>query len=139
MEKRQRNPRKGIRKRYEGQASGGGQGVFVADRNDVVHDLEIEVARHEASAGALNLVRARLHRFAIACLRDDGGVFGLHRNGAEGFFAGLDDFAHAGNGATGAHCGHQDVGLATGVVPDFLGSCLAMNLGVGQVGKLLRD
>ncbi len=37
---------------FEGEAAGGGESVFVADRDDLVHDLEIEIARHEASAGA---------------------------------------------------------------------------------------
>ena len=57
------------------------------------------------------------------------------------FTVGLRDFehfAHAGDRAAGADAGDEDVDLAVGVAPDFLGRGLAMDFGIGRVLELLR-
>ena len=53
------------------------------------------------------------------------------------FFALLDDFGDAGDGAAGADAGDEDVDLALGVAPDFLGGGGAVDGGVGGVVELL--
>jgi hypothetical protein len=45
----------------------------------------------------------------------------------------------AGDRAAGADAGDQDVDRALGIVPDFLGGGLAVDLGVGGVLELLRN
>ena len=99
----------------------------------------MEIARDKARAGALNLVRAGRQLVAGQCLRDHRRVGRLHRDGLKRRLARLDHFTAAGERATGAHAGHDDVDCAVGVVPDFLGGGLAMNLQVGRVFKLLGD
>ena len=47
-------------------------------------------------------------------------------------------FADAGDRAAGADAGDEDVDLAVGVAPDFLGRGLAVDLRVGRVLELLR-
>ena len=50
----------------------------------------------------------------------------------------LEHFADAGDGAAGADAGHDDIDLAVGVAPDFLGRGLAMDFGIGRILELLR-
>ena len=51
----------------------------------------------------------------------------------------LQHLADAGDRAAGADAGDEDVDLAIGVVPDFLGRGPAMDLRIGGVLELLRD
>jgi hypothetical protein len=92
----------------------------------------VQHLRHEAGADALDRVRA-LGAFGEhrRCLR-------LHGDRLETGLAFLDDFGHAGDGAAGADAGHQDVDLAVGVAPDFLGRRAAVDFGVGRIVELLR-
>ena len=116
-----------------------GKGVLVADRDDVVHDLQIEVLGHKARPRALNLVRTRLERFAIARLRDDRRILRLDRDGPERLLARLDHLADARDRAAGADRRDQDVRLAVGVLPNLLGRGPPVNLRVGGVVELLRN
>ena len=99
----------------------------------------MEIAGDESGAGSLDLVGAGFDGFARACLRDDRGVLGLDRNGAEGRFALLDDLAHTGDSASGADGRDEDVDLAIRVFPDLFGSCLRVDRGVGLVVELLGN
>ena len=48
----------------------------------------------------------------------------------------LEHLSDAGDRAAGTDTGHEDVDLAVGVGPDFLGGGAAMHGGVGRVGEL---
>ena len=122
---------------FEREASSGYEGVFVADGDDVVHDLQIQVCGNESGAGALNPVRAGLERHAVARLSDDRGVFRLDGDGLEGFLAELDDFADARDRAARADGGHKNIRFAFGVGPDFLGSSLPVDFRIGGIVELL--
>jgi hypothetical protein len=54
----------------ERQSAGRDKSVLVADGDNLIHDLQVEVLGDEAGSGALNLVRSRLEGFAIPGLRN---------------------------------------------------------------------
>jgi hypothetical protein len=116
-----------------GRLARGLEGVVVAHADDLVVHPGVEHGRHEAGADPLQRVRP-LDAFGQhrRCLR-------LDRDAAELRLARLDHLAHAGDGAAGADAGHQDVGAAVGVVPDFLGRGAAVHVGIGGVVELLRN
>ena len=109
------------------------EGVVVADRDDLVDRRAVEDRRHEAGADALDLVRAGL------AAGQDRAVGRLDRDDLEAGLARLQHLADAGDGAAGADAGDEDVDLAVGVVPDFLGRGPAVDRRVGRVLELLRD
>ena len=120
-------------------AASHGKGLLVGDRDDFVDDIEVEVVGDKAGTGSLNFVGARFHGLASASLGDDGRIFGFDRDGAEGFFAGFDDFGNTGDGSTRTHGGDKDIDQAIGVGPDFFSGGFFVNGGVGGVFKLLGD
>src|ERR1017187_5104886 len=58
-----------------------GKRVIVADRDNLVHDLQVEVLRDKPRSRALNLVRPRLEGFAVPRLRDDRRISRLASDG----------------------------------------------------------
>ena len=120
------------------QPPGGANSVLIAYGDNLIHDLQVEVLGYEAGPGALNLVRSRFEGL-LPGLGNHRRVLGFHGNGLEGLPAGLDHFAHPGKGAAGADCRNEDVGLAVGIVPDFLGGGFAVDFGIGRILELLRN
>ena len=66
-------------------------------------------------------------------------IGGFDRDDLQVRLARLEDLADTGDGSPGTDAGNQDVDLAAGVIPDFLGRGTAMDLGIGRVLELLRD
>src|SRR5205823_1202316 len=97
------------------------EGRIVVDLDHLVDDAKVQHAGNEAGADALDLVRAGLERLAVHLLRDDRAVRRLDGDRLEARLARLDDLADAGDGAAGADARDEDVHLAVGVAPDFLG------------------
>ena len=106
--------------------------------NDLVDDVRVQVLGDEAGADPLDLVTAGLERLALHLLRDDRRGDRLDRDRLEARLARLDDLGHAGDRAAGADAGDEDVDLAVGVLPDFLGGGRAVDLRVGGIFELLR-
>src|SRR5262249_24448638 len=88
---------------------------------------------------ALDFVFAGFDRLMGDSLGDDGGSNGFDGDGSERGLARFDHFRYPGDGAAGADAGDENVHFAVGVLPDFFGRGLAMDLGVGGVLKVLRD
>ena len=53
--------------------------------------------------------------------------------------SGLEHFAHTGNRAPGSNSRDENIDLAVGIAPDFLGRRRPVNCRVGRVLELLRD
>src|SRR5262249_20082455 len=109
------------------------EAVLVLDLDDFVDHVQVEDGGGEAGAETLDLVLARLHLLAVHLLRDYRAVDRLDGDGLEGGLALFDDFGNAGDGSPDADAGDQDVYLALGVIPDFLGGGAAVDLRVGRV------
>src|SRR6266540_315939 len=127
------------------QPAGHRKGVVVADL-DALGDLraaflilQVKVFRHEPGAGALNFMGAGLDRLAREGLRNNRRILRLDGDGLEAGSAGMDDFVTAGNGAAGAHGGHENVDLAIRVAPEFLGGGLAVDFRVRRILELLGN
>src|ERR1700728_260963 len=93
---------------FEGQATGHGDGIVVGNPNDFVNEFGVENFGDEAGADSLDFVRSGL------ASGENGTVSRLDGDDFEGRFFGLDVFADAGEGATGANAGDEDVSLAVG-------------------------
>ena len=110
-----------------------GESVLVDDGDDLVIDLGVQHLGHEARADALNLVgpghTGGQHRRA----------FRLHRRHPDGGVPGLQILPHAGDGAAGAHTGHEPIHLPVGILPDLRPGGLKVGLGVGGVDELAGD
>ena len=65
------------------------------------------------------------------------GVLGFDPDDLHAGLAGLEDSPDTGNSAAGADAGHEDVDLAVGVGPDFLGGGLLVDRRVGGVAELI--
>src|SRR5262249_29180281 len=115
---------------FAGHAPSHDEGVVILNLDDLVHDAEVEHIGHEAGADTLDLVPAGLQGLALHLLRDHRAGHRLDGDALEARLALLDDLADAGNGAARADAGHEDVTLAVGVAPDFLGGGLAVDLRV---------
>ena len=111
--------------------AGGGKRLFGRHRQDLVIDLGVEDQRHKTGADALDLVRARI---AAGQDRAFGWFDGDHFHVGLAF---LQHTADAGDRATGADAGHEDIDLTLGIVPDLFGGADAMNLRVGRIFELL--
>ena len=72
-------------------------------------------------------------------LAEHGGVDGLDGNNLYAGHAGLQHLADAGDGASGADAGDEDVDLAVGVADDLFGCGLAVDLGVRVVLELASE
>src|SRR5690606_35207217 len=119
-----RNPdRNAFQPRYQARI---GKGVLVGNRDHLVIDLRVEYPWRKAGPDALNLVRSRL------AARKDRRILRLDGDHMERRLAGLQRLADAGDGAAGADSGDEDVDIATGVVPDFLGRGAAVDIRVGR-------
>jgi len=108
-------------------------GLVFLHLDDLVDDLGVEHGGDEAGADALELVRAG------GTAGEDGRTGGLDGDDLHAGLAGLQHLADAGDGAAGADAGNHEVNLTVGVVPDFLGGRLAVDLGIVGVGELLED
>ena len=69
----------------------------------------------------------------------DGAVGRLHRHDVQIGLAWLQDLADAGDRAAGPDAGHEDVDVAAGVVPDFLGGGASVDVRICWIFELLRD
>src|SRR5688572_13816796 len=81
------------------------EGLIVGDADDVVDDGGVEDGRHEAGAEALDEVWTRL------AAREHGAVGRLDGDDAHARLLRLEDLADAGDRATGADAGDEDVDL----------------------------
>src|ERR1035437_2038121 len=95
------------------------------DVDDLVVNLTVEDLGHEVRAQTLDLVRAR------SAPVQDRGLLWLHRNDLDLWVASLENLADAGNGASSADSGDEDVNRAVRVLPALLRSGLT----VDQIGR----
>jgi hypothetical protein len=116
---------------FFGEAACHGEGVVVGDLDDFGDDGEVEVIGDEASAGALDFVRGWDDGVAGEGLGDDWAGFWFDGDGGEGRFVVAERAGDAGDGAAGADGGDEDVDVAAGIVPDFLGGGFFVDGGVG--------
>src|SRR6185369_9049864 len=127
------------------QPAGHGEGIVVGHLDTLdnlgisLGILQVKVFGNEPGARALNLVRAWFQGLPGESLRNHRRIFGFDFDRLEGGFAGFDDFIAAGNGTAGADGGDEDIDLAGGIIPDFLGGGFAMDFRVGGVIELLGD
>eukprot|EP00964_Phaeocystis_antarctica_P049540 scaffold28733_cov75-Phaeocystis_antarctica.AAC.6 len=112
----------------------GGAGVVVGHLHHLVDEAEVGVARHEARADALDLVRA-----LVLAAREDGAAHRLERHELALGLERLDVLRAAGQRAARADAGDEDVDLAQGVRPDLRARGLAVDLGVVGVVELLEQ
>ena len=89
---------------FLGKTAGHGKGFIIRDRDDLINDIEVEVAGNKPCPGSLDLVRTGLHGFTCLGLSDDGRVFGLHSDGLEARLACLQGLGDAGDRAACANC-----------------------------------
>ena len=76
---------------------------------------------------------------ARGAFAEHGAGSGLHRHDLNVGVLGFKKFAHARQGAAGAHARHKDIHLAVGIPPDLRAGGGAMNGGVGGIDKLAGD
>src|SRR5205823_6933345 len=110
--------------------------VLIFDLDHLIDHLKVEHAGNETGSDALDFVFAGFQLLALHFLGDNWAGNRLDGDSLETRFALLDDLADAGDGAAGADAGYEDVCLAVGVGPDFLGRGAAMNVRVGRVLNL---
>mmetsp|Transcript_21254 Transcript_21254/g.54122 ORF Transcript_21254/g.54122 Transcript_21254/m.54122 type:complete len:357 (+) Transcript_21254:252-1322(+) len=119
----------GLRERLRG-----GDGVVVGHLQHLVDHAQVGVARHEARADALDLVRA-----LVLAAREHGAAHGLERHELALGLERLDVLRAAGQRAARADAGDEDVDLALGVRPDLRPGRLAVDLRVVGVVELLEQ
>ena len=105
---------------------------LIADDDDFVDHAAVEDGGNETGADALNLVRAGLPA------GENGRILRFDRDDLHARLARLQNLADAGDRPAGADAGDDNIDLAVGVVPDFLGCRAAVDFRVGGVFELLR-
>mmetsp|Transcript_5939 Transcript_5939/g.14424 ORF Transcript_5939/g.14424 Transcript_5939/m.14424 type:complete len:281 (-) Transcript_5939:438-1280(-) len=116
-----------------GHAPGHDDGVVARDLDDLIDDVRVAVAGHEASTDALDLVGAR------AAARQDGALGRLHSDHLDVGVLLLEVLPGARDGAAGADAGDKVVDLPAGALPDLGARGRIVDGGVGGVLKLLQD
>ena len=99
----------------------------------------MKVLGDEPGAKPLDFVGAGFQGLAGQSLGNDRRILWVHRDGLKRRFARFDDLHAAGNRAASSDTGHQNIHLAVGVGPNFLGGCLFVNCHVGRIFELLRN
>src|SRR6266849_5687567 len=99
----------------------------------------MQVLRNETGSGPLNFMRAWFQRLPGQGLGNDRRIFRLGGNRLERGFTRLYYLAATSDGAASPDCRNQDVDFAVGVLPNFFGCGLTVDLGIGGIIELLRD
>src|SRR5665647_452653 len=105
-------------------------GRLGVDVDDLVVYPTVEDLGHEVRTDALDLVRAG------STAVKDCGLLWLNANDLDHGVAGLEDLADAGDGATCADSGDEDVDRAVGVLPDLFCGGLAVDPWIGLIREL---
>ena len=109
------------------------EGIVIRDSDDLIVDLRVERLRHEASADALDLVRASL------TLREDRARLRLDCDDVDALVLLLEVVADAGERAARAYASDEGIDFAVEVVVDLRARRRLMGSRVGRVGELLRN
>mmetsp|Transcript_23762 Transcript_23762/g.74785 ORF Transcript_23762/g.74785 Transcript_23762/m.74785 type:complete len:329 (-) Transcript_23762:213-1199(-) len=115
-----------------GETAGHLDGLLGRHLHDLIDEGGVSVARHEAGADALDLVRAGL------AAGEHGGLSGLDGHDEEVRVHGLEELGGAGERAAGADAAEEDVNLAVSLLPDLRARGLAVHLRVVRVVELLQ-